>query len=241
MYTKLFSHITESTVWQEDDHTRIVWITMLAMSDREGYVRASIPGLAGRARVPLVSVESALEKLSSPDKYSQTQEHEGRRIERLEGGWFILNYTKYRDMQRAEERREYMREYQRDRRAGVKKVNRQKFTVNNVNTSDADTDAKDGKGGGSVYSSSPTVDEQGNTRVNPSPPPINPQQNSQSDFDERDHRILAKAKKVILKRVQAAVGSESVTEAQFMTAVCEESGLPPQRVKKLEDMLKWRE
>ena len=50
-FSKLFQSILSSTIWCEDHPTRVVWITMLAMADRHGYVGASIPGIAGMARV----------------------------------------------------------------------------------------------------------------------------------------------------------------------------------------------
>ena len=56
-YAKLFSSITESTVWCEPMPTRIVWITMLAMSDRNGCVCATVPGLANRARSRLTNAK----------------------------------------------------------------------------------------------------------------------------------------------------------------------------------------
>ena len=59
-YTKLFSSITESTVWGESYATRIVWVTMLAMADAKGAVYGSVPGLARRANVTLQEVEQAL-------------------------------------------------------------------------------------------------------------------------------------------------------------------------------------
>ena len=42
-YTKLFSSIITSTIWMEDDKTRILWITLLAMADQHGEVYSSIP------------------------------------------------------------------------------------------------------------------------------------------------------------------------------------------------------
>jgi hypothetical protein len=68
-----------------------------------------------------------------------------------------------------------------------------------------------------------------------------PTPHSQPDWvDERDSRELAKAKKTILSRLQASVGSgQQITETEFMTAVCEESGLLPQRVKELEQKTRW--
>ena len=51
-FVKVHSSILDSSVWLEDDRTRIVWFTLMAMADRDGRVEASVPGLANRARVP---------------------------------------------------------------------------------------------------------------------------------------------------------------------------------------------
>jgi len=97
-YTKLFNSIVTSTIWTEDDKTRIVWITMLAMSDQNGEVHASVPGLARVAGVTLADCELALGKLLAPDPYSRTPDNEGRRIAPIDGGWELLNHRKYRAM-----------------------------------------------------------------------------------------------------------------------------------------------
>lgn len=89
---------------------------MLAMCDKTGNVYASVPGLAHIANVSLTDCEAALITLLSPDKYSRTPEHEGRRIEPIDGGWCLLNHSKFRAIRSAEERREYMREYMRNKR-----------------------------------------------------------------------------------------------------------------------------
>lgn len=116
-FTKLFSSITESTVWGESHATRIVWITMLAMADRRGRIAASIPGLANRARVTLEEAEHALGRFLAPDKYSRTPDNDGRRIEPIDGGWKLLNYEKYREMRDHEARLEYQREWDRTHRS----------------------------------------------------------------------------------------------------------------------------
>lgn len=115
-YTKLFGSIVASTIWRADDKTRIVWITMLAMSDRDGVVEGSIPGLADLARVSIEDCKHALDNLQKPDEYSRTPDHEGRRIEPIDGGWLILNRAKYRDYDPDEQRRERDRERQRRHR-----------------------------------------------------------------------------------------------------------------------------
>lgn len=120
-YTKLFSSIVASTIWREDDKTRLVWITMLALKNERHEVEASLPGLADLARVSLVECEKAVKKLESADKYSRNQGHQGRRIEKCEGGWRILNGEYYRQHLSQEDRREYQREYQKAYRKTKKK------------------------------------------------------------------------------------------------------------------------
>lgn len=97
-YTKLFSSILASSIWSEDDQTRIVWITLLAMADKHGEVHASVPGLARLAGVPIAATETALQRFLSPDPYSRTPDNEGRRLLPMEGGWRIANHAKYRLM-----------------------------------------------------------------------------------------------------------------------------------------------
>lgn len=108
-YTKLFSKILDSTIWLEDNDTRIVWITMLAMCDYTGKVEGSARTLANRARVSVESCQKALDKFLAPEADSQTTEHEGRRISVVDGGWQLLNHAKYRRMMSEEHRREYKR------------------------------------------------------------------------------------------------------------------------------------
>ncbi len=109
-FTKLSSAIVTSTIWQEDNPTRIVWVTMLATADACGRVEGSIPGLAHIARVTVEECERALDRLMSPDPYSRTKEYEGRRVEEIDGGWRILNYAKYRERRDPEKRKEQTRE-----------------------------------------------------------------------------------------------------------------------------------
>lgn len=116
-YTKLFSSIIASTIWREPNHVRCVWVTMLAMSDKNGIVEASIPGLADMARVTVQECEEALARFREPDPYSRTKDHDGRRIADVDGGFQLLNHAKYRDMLTAEDRREYQRQYRADYRA----------------------------------------------------------------------------------------------------------------------------
>lgn len=116
-FTKLFSSITESSVWFEPDHVRLAWITLLAMADRKGRVFASIPGLAHRARIKVEEAQDAITRFLSPDPFSRTKDHEGRRIEEIDGGWRLLNYLKFRQLRDEEAAKESKRHYINERRA----------------------------------------------------------------------------------------------------------------------------
>lgn len=96
-WTKLFASIVTSSVWVQRDPVRLVWIAMLATCDSDGVVQGSIPGFASLARVSVEDMRDAVSILSAPDPDSRTPDHEGRRIEAIEGGWRLLNYATYRE------------------------------------------------------------------------------------------------------------------------------------------------
>jgi hypothetical protein len=99
MYNKLFTKILDSSIWLEPSGTRIIWLTMIAAMDENGFVQfASVANLAHRARIELAEAQAAVDCLEGPDANSSDPEHEGRRIERVPGGWMILNAEKYREM-----------------------------------------------------------------------------------------------------------------------------------------------
>ena len=142
-FTKLFSSITESSIWMQDDHTRIVWIAMLAMADKRGRVWASVPGLANRSRVPVASVERAIGIFLAPDTYSRTKDNQGQRVAEIDGGWRLLNHQKYRDMRDDEDRREQNREAQQRARAKVSKLaDSQQPSANSSAQAEAEAEAE---------------------------------------------------------------------------------------------------
>ena len=123
-FSKLFSSIVTSTIWREDDKTRILWITMLALTDANGVVEGSVPGLGDMARMTTEECRASLDKLMAPDPDSRTKDFEGRRIEEVDGGWRILNYTKYRQKGRHIDRAEYLAMKNREYRLLKRKSNR---------------------------------------------------------------------------------------------------------------------
>jgi hypothetical protein len=137
-YTKLFGSILASTIWREDDKTRIVWITLLAMADQYGIAEGSVPGLADFARVSVEDCRAALARLQAPDADSRSPECDGRRIAAVDGGWQILNHGKYRAKLNQDERREYLRVKQQEHRRRQQAVN----TVNKTSTRSTQAEAE---------------------------------------------------------------------------------------------------
>lgn len=97
-FVKIYGDILDSSVWGEPLSVRVVWITLLAMADQSGLVKASSDGISRRANVPLKQTDQALIVLTSPDPRSKISDNEGRRVERVEGGYQILNYMHYREL-----------------------------------------------------------------------------------------------------------------------------------------------
>ncbi len=97
-WTPLWSGIIESSIWQEPDFVRIVFITMLAKKDSDDVCRGNAFNIGRWANKTEEEVLKALKILSSPDKKRiEPQPHEGRRIKKVDDGWLILNGSVYRE------------------------------------------------------------------------------------------------------------------------------------------------
>jgi cell division protein YceG involved in septum cleavage len=91
---------------------------MLAKKDWDHIVRANAFAIGRWALKSEVEVLEALKVLSSPDKRRiEPQPHEGRRIEKVEDGWLILNGEYYRNMTKAAHRASYQAKWQAEKRA----------------------------------------------------------------------------------------------------------------------------
>lgn len=95
-WTPLHQRIVASSVWSAAYHVRIAWITLLAVAGRDGVAHVTVGGLARMANIKPEEAVDALRVLSEPDADTLTQEHEGRRIERVATGWRLLNWEAYR-------------------------------------------------------------------------------------------------------------------------------------------------
>ncbi len=130
MYNKLFTKILDSSIWLETTPTRIIWMTLLAAMDQDGFAQfASLRNLAHRALISDEDATVAIARLESPDPDSSDPDNEGRRVERVAGGWMVLNSGKYRDIVTAEIGRQRTRERVRKHRLNV--------TIGNAPVTDA--------------------------------------------------------------------------------------------------------
>lgn len=140
-YTKLFSTIVTSTIWREPKETKVLWITMLALANKDGVVEGSVPGLAHMAGLTREETDRSLSTLMAPDVDSRSQADDGRRVKVVDGGWFLVNHAKYRALMNADDRREYLRKKQAEYRRKQPSTN-----VSDTDTpsthSEADTEAK---------------------------------------------------------------------------------------------------
>lgn len=99
MYNKLFTKILDSSIWLEPTPTRIVWLTFIAVMDERGFAQfASAGNVAHRARVTIEEAQVAISSFEGPDPESSDPENDGRRLERVPGGWLVLNAEKHRAM-----------------------------------------------------------------------------------------------------------------------------------------------
>lgn len=131
MYGKIFAQMYDGSLygkWQ----ALVTFQQLIVLADAEGVVDMTSQAIAGKTSIPLEIIQQGLVDLEFPDPSSRTPDYDGRRILRLsehrEWGWRITNYKHYCELRSQEERREYLRRYQRSRR---KPVNTASTGVNN--------------------------------------------------------------------------------------------------------------
>lgn len=115
-YAKLWASILDSSIWSASDTTRLVWITILVMKDRNGFVGASIDGIARRANISVEAATKAIAELEAPDIRSRSRVEDGRRIRPVERGWHVINSDYFQNLVDDEGRKRYERARKRDYR-----------------------------------------------------------------------------------------------------------------------------
>jgi hypothetical protein len=118
-YTILKSSIINSSIWNEDSDTRCVWITLLAMRNKDGEIFASLGGLAHQSRVAVEKTKQAIKKFLKPENDSSSRD-DGRRIEEIVGGWRLLNHERIKEEAAQANKAAYMAKYMREKRAADK-------------------------------------------------------------------------------------------------------------------------
>jgi hypothetical protein len=110
-----------SSINEHDAHVKWVFVVCLLLCDRDGNFRCTPESMARTAVIPLDQAVDALEKLSSPDGDSTSQEEEGRRIvSRGPNQWHVVNYVQYRRRMLEEKARIKDRQRKRDERGQVR-------------------------------------------------------------------------------------------------------------------------
>ena len=96
-FTKLDEGILTSSVMGEKSDIFKVWVAFLASCKYDGIARVTPIFLSGVCHIEIDIVRAAIKRLEAPDPDSRSKEEDGRRIVPAEGGWFVVNYKKYRE------------------------------------------------------------------------------------------------------------------------------------------------
>jgi len=120
-WAPLFSKIVDSSLWEEPDNVVKVFLTMLAKKDADNVVRGSAFNISRWSKKTEAETMEALKILQSPDtRRLEPQAHEGRRIEKVDEGWLILNGQFYQELMRGINRKAYKAQKQSEYRARKK-------------------------------------------------------------------------------------------------------------------------
>lgn len=104
-FSKLDDALIQSSLMSEPPHVFKVFLTMVSLAKADHVARVSATFLAAVCYMSQEQIDDALQRLQDPDPRSRTEVDEGRRIKKIDGGYFIINHAKYR----ADTRSEYLR------------------------------------------------------------------------------------------------------------------------------------
>lgn len=111
-FTKLDDGLVFSSLMREDDATFRVFILLLSLTRADGIAPISSDFLQTMLKKGSEEIDRCLQRLESPDPSSRTDAEEGRRIRRVDGGFYVINYQKYR----AKSTTDYERDRKREQR-----------------------------------------------------------------------------------------------------------------------------
>jgi len=109
----ILNTIIDSPLWTEPFHVRILFITMLALKGSDNVVRATTFQLQRRSGLNQYDLADGIRDLAEKDpELNGDDGFDGRYIEKVDGGWRILNGDYFSCIIQSERRREYQREKQ---------------------------------------------------------------------------------------------------------------------------------
>jgi hypothetical protein len=124
----------------------LLFVTLLAMCDRDGIVYGSKAGLTRIAMIDPDQADDAWAAIMAPDPDSSDRmrapEHEGRRVEEVSGGFRLLNFEYYRGLRNDDERREQNRQAQAKFKAKVSQGKPKQAEASRDNPPKAHTEAE---------------------------------------------------------------------------------------------------
>jgi uncharacterized membrane protein YgcG len=148
-FTKLDEDFFDSSLVDEGPIPVAIFVLLLSKAKADGIAHVAAPVVGNRLRLTPDQTAEGFRVLQAPDPNSRSLAHDGRRIERVDGGWLILNYQE----RRAKAHDESVREYERDR----KRLQRQGMSGTPSGTSrdsyasaSVSASGGEGAGGGSV-------------------------------------------------------------------------------------------
>lgn len=141
-YTCIFKRTLASRVWSLSPSTRCVWLWLKLQADPEGYVSADLAGVAAGANVTSEEARRAIDGFCSADPDADPDDpHEGRVLERVRGGWLVLDHESEREMAKTETRNARNARYARARRAREATERLRPHAANDVEPTSVPADA----------------------------------------------------------------------------------------------------
>lgn len=126
-YAPMFSQIADSSLWEEPYHVRILFVTMMAKKQADHVVYADEYRLKKWSNLySMEEVMDALDILSSPDPKRPGQQFDGRRIQKVDGGWLVLNGEYYEELMQIVNERCRKARWAREQRRKAKEAKKNK-------------------------------------------------------------------------------------------------------------------
>jgi len=188
-FAKVSTGILDSSLWLGSEELRLVLLTSLLMAQpveftepvREiafdslemtgyevppgwyGWVDAAAPAIVARANVNHERGTEALRQLTLPESASRSAEFDGRRMVRVNGGFLILNFMRFRDHDAtAKDRMKRLRQRAKAKRAARKAAAERRAAdplrerSRNVTSRDRNVTATEDRGQRTAFMVSPT-------------------------------------------------------------------------------------